>query len=146
VEKVFPQKYSRVSQPELAAIVLASPALYEMEFPVACLQEMLARDDVSFLHGRALYPRYYEADGGESFTDSFGYKVSDQGRLVFTMMHQQSNTRIVFPMDEPPMFFPHTADVTLVYGNERDPWFVLVQKDPGAAFYVSDDFDVSLCR
>lgn len=144
-EQAFPQKYPPLSQPELAGIVLASPALYEVEPPAACLQEMLVREDVHFQRGQVLYPRYYAAGGGEWFTDSFGYKPEDEGRLVFTLLNDRG-TRIIFPLDEIPPFFPHMADVTLAYGNDGALWFAFVQKDPGEAFYVSSHFDVSICR
>jgi 4-amino-4-deoxy-L-arabinose transferase-like glycosyltransferase len=144
-ERIFPQKYPQVSQSELAHVLLMSPALYEARLPVACLQEMLAREDVSFQQGLALYPRYYEAKGGESFTDSFGYKTADQGRLVFTLL-RDSGIRIVFPMDESPLFFPHASDVTLVHGNDGTLWFAFVKKGENEAFYISDDFDASLCK
>jgi hypothetical protein len=144
-EQAFPQKYPSLSQPELAALVLSSPALYEAEAPAACLQKMLAQENIYFQRGQALYPRYYEAGGGEWFTDSFGYKPDDEGRLVFTLLHEMG-TRIVFPHGESPSFFPHTADVTLAYGNDSLPLFALVEKDDRAAFYVSSHFDRTACK
>lgn len=140
VEKAFPQRYLSLSQPELAQIVSSSPALDSF----ACAKKIIAGSEVNFLRGRALYPRYYEAGGGEWFTDSFGYKATDRGRLVFTLLNE-SGGRIVFPLDASPEFFPHTADVTLVYGRDRALWFALVQKDDRQAFYISTDFDNSLC-
>ena len=147
VEKLFPVRYPQMSQPEISRALLASSVLHEAEPSATCLQEILARDDVSFQQGRALYPRYYEAKGGESFTDSFGYKAVDQGRLVFTLMRQgQLAPRIVFPMDDSPSFFPHASDVTLVYGGDGKAWFAFVKKENAEALYVSTDFDVSKCR
>jgi hypothetical protein len=147
VERVFPEQYLQASQPELARTLLESPVLDQMGSSAACLRRTLAGDTVNFQRGRALYPRYYEAHGGESFTDSFGYKISDQGRMVFTLMRQgQSAPRIVFKMDDAPSFFPHAGDVTLVFGSDGNVWFAFVEKGEDEAFYISSDFDVSLCR
>jgi 4-amino-4-deoxy-L-arabinose transferase-like glycosyltransferase len=144
MEKVFPRQYP-ISQSQIIQTMLESPALYKMEPSAACLQEFLTSDDVSFRTGRALYPRYYEANSGEFFTDSFGYKAVDEGRMVFTLL-QGPGDRVVFPMNETPSFFPHASDVTLVYGKDDVIWFAFVKKGEDEAFYVSSNFDTSLCK
>jgi hypothetical protein len=140
-EKVFPQRYPEVSHAQLMQSVISSPALSGAQVSADCVEKMTS----GIQRGRALYPRYYEAGGGEWFTDSFGYKVEDEGRLVFTLLSDKV-PRIVFPLDEPPSFFPHTADVTLIYGNDGLPLFALVEKDNREAFYVSSRFDHTVCK
>ena len=144
VERIFPQRYLNSSPTELAHSLLSSPALNQAEFGV-CIRDVLKREDINLQQGLALYPRYYEAKRGESFTDSFGYKVADEGRLVFTLL-RESSVRIVFPISETPSFFPNASDVTLVYGDDGALWFAFVQKGGVEVFYASNDFDVSLCE
>jgi 4-amino-4-deoxy-L-arabinose transferase-like glycosyltransferase len=146
-EVVFPKKYQSQDQTELLSKVALSSALRTSSFDVSCFQKLIDENQLAAVQGRALYPRYYAADEGEAFTDSYGYKATDQGRLVFTLMRQgQSSFRVVFPADEPPSFFPHAADVILVNGGKQGVWFALVENETGGAFYVSKNFDASLCK
>ncbi|CAG1012854.1 hypothetical protein ANRL4_04761 [Anaerolineae bacterium] len=146
-ETVFPKRYPPVDRAELLNAIATSEVWRNSSFDLACFEKLVNEDRLTAVQGRALYPRYYEAGGGESFTDSFGYKIADEGRLVFTLMLQgQAPPRIVFPMDEEPSFFPHASDVILVNGDGDNVWFVFVQNDIGKAFYVSMDFENSICR
>ncbi len=146
METIFPEKYSNAYQAGLSRAMLESASPVEAGISTACLQEILARNDVAIRYGRALYPRYYEPKGGEAFTDSFGYKVSDEGRLVFTLLQQkQSFPRIVFPMEQSPSFFPHASDVILISGDEGTVWFAFTRQDGKSVFHVSDNFDASTC-
>lgn len=140
-EEVFPQRYPETSPAQLMQLLTSSPALSDAQVSADCVKQMVG----GIQRGRALYPRYYEAGGGEWFTDSFGYKTEDEGRLVFTLLRDKV-PRIVFPIDEAPSFFPHTADVTLAYGNDGLPLFVLVEKENREAFYISRRFDGGACR
>jgi hypothetical protein len=124
---------------------LNNTAWIENDFDLACLQDLEENKSLTFVQGRALYPRYYIAGDGERITDAVGYKVVDTPRLVFEFVGQ-SNSRIIFPLSESPEFFPHASDVTLIYGEDASPWFVYVEKETDAEFYVSRSFDLSLCK
>jgi hypothetical protein len=99
---------------------------------------------ISFTQGRAVYPRYYMAGEGEDFTDKIGYKKVDYGRLVFNIISKTSY-RVIFPMSQPPDFFPHASDVTLIYGENNNILFILTKMGNEEKFYVSESFDSSAC-
>jgi hypothetical protein len=110
----------------------------------ACFQKIARENQLSALRGRALYPRYYEPGNGETFTDSVGYKIADEGRLVFQTLGQV-NGRIVFPMSEPPDFIPNASDVTLFFDADRNLWFILVEQDDTQKIYFSETLVSSTC-
>ena len=66
------------------------------------------------------------AGEGETFTDSVGYKVVDEGRLVFDLVGQ-ANGRFIFKTSQQPDFFPHASDVTLISSRNGELWFVLCE-------------------
>lgn len=142
VESIFPERYPHLSQKQLIAFLSNSPALEDSSVNFACLNRL--GDHLMIEQGRAVYPRYYIAGDGEDFTDTPGYKAVDKGRLVFDIVGQ-ANHRVIFPMSQQPDFFPHASDVTLVYNSGGDIWFALVQANEKEKFYISDDFDRSLC-
>lgn len=144
-EKIFPDKYPRLPQNELLIELLASSSLNQPNFNSACLQKLADSKALSFIQGRAIYPRYYAAGDGERFTDSVGYKVVDEGRLVFNLVGQ-ANGRFIFKISQPPDFFPHASDVTLISSESGELWFVYVKQGDDERFYVSDAFDPSLCQ
>jgi hypothetical protein len=143
VESVFPERYPHLSQKQLIAFLLNSPALENSSLNPACFNRLA--DQLKIEQGRAVYPRYYIAGDGEDFTDTPGYKAVDKGRLVFDIVGQ-TNHRVIFPMSQPPDFFPHASDVTLIYNSNGDIWFTLVQTNENEKLYLSDDFDRVLCE
>jgi hypothetical protein len=145
VEHVFPNKYPNLSNEQVVTNIIQRTSRTQNDFNMTCLQSLEEQDLLDFVQGRALYPRYYIAGDGERITDAVGYKVVDVPRLVFEFVGQ-SNARIVFPLTTSPEFFPHASDVTLVYGEGESPWFIYVEKESDARFYVSRDFDLSLCK
>ena len=145
MEKVFPERYPHLSNAEILSELLTSPALIESTVDAACLQELDEKGLLSYLQGRSLYPRYYMPGDGERFTDAIGYKVVDEGRLVFEFVGQK-NDRIILPLETAPDFFPHAADVTLIYGYNTDLWFVYVEQAEEEQFYLSKYFPHSFCK
>ncbi|MCC7117862.1 MAG: hypothetical protein IT310_04995 [Anaerolineales bacterium] len=143
-ERIFPQKYPPLSQGQLLSVLINSPALKASPVNSACLQKLSGENQLRILQARALYPRFYPAGAGEDFTDTPGYKVVDQSRIVFDVVGQR-NGRVIFPSAQSPDFFPHASDVTLVYNANGELWFVLVRQNQTAGFYSSDQFDLSLC-
>ena len=144
-ERIFPNKYPPLSQNELVAELEASPSLDQSGFDSACFQKLADTDGLSFLQGRAIYPRYYAAGAGEKFTDSVGYKVVDEGRLVFDLVGQAGG-RFIFRTSQQPDFFPNASDVTLISSENGDLWFVFVRMGNTERFYISDSFDLSSCK
>jgi len=129
IESAFPQRYP-----------LASDAQALAEFP--CLQKLAQENALNVLQARALYPRYYQAGDGETFTDAAGYKRVKYNRIVFETVGEW-NARVVLPLKEEAAYFPHAADLTLgVQGSQT--WFVIVQKDGRQAIYLADF--VAACR
>jgi hypothetical protein len=144
VENSFPEKYPPLPQGQLAARLADSSALEGSPVDSVCFKKLLRDESLSIQLGRALYPRYYRAGDGEDFTDTPGYKVVDRGRLVFDVIGQE-NYRVIFPLQTSPDFFPHASDVSLVYTHEKELWFIFVRQGQNESFYISDEFDRSLC-
>lgn len=65
------------------------------------------------LHGRAIYPRWYDAGEGEPGTAKMGYGESDEARLVFFMVGE-ANTLVIYPLETAPKSFPNASDVTVI--------------------------------
>ncbi len=145
-ERVFPERYPVVSQDDMFTHLKNSSA-NRSDVDFTCLQKLYAEDVLLFRQGRAIYPRYYMAGDGESFTDAVGYKTVDEGRLVFDTVGQ-INGRVIVPMSQAPEFFPNASDVVVVFNrNDRGQvWFVLVEDKGVAKFYTSDFFDLSACQ
>ncbi len=115
------------------------------DFDPACLQKLVDADELSFLQGKAIYPRYYASGEGEKFTDSVGYKVANEGRLVFDLVGQASG-RFIFKTSQQPDFFPNASDVTLILSKNGELWFVFVRQGNNDEFYISDSFDLASCK
>jgi hypothetical protein len=144
-EMVFPQKYPPITQDVALNKLVVSPALKQAKLDITCLQKSVLEHQLRIVQGRALYPRYYETGSGESFTDSVGYKRVDEGRLVFQMVGQV-NGRFIFPMSEPPDFFPNASDVTMFLDTSGNIWFVFVEQGDAQRIYFSESRIPSVCR
>jgi 4-amino-4-deoxy-L-arabinose transferase-like glycosyltransferase len=144
-EMAFPVKYPVLSQENVLKNLLISPALERSGFNAACLQNTVIENHLTFSQGRALYPRYYHPGDGENFTDSVGYKKSDEGRMVFEMVGQFDG-RIIFPMYRQPEFFPNASDITLIRDDNGITWFIFVENGGIEELYISESVDVSDCK
>lgn len=145
-EIVVRDRYPFLSKGVLVDDLISSFSVNDTSVTLTCFKKILYIPEMDIVRGRALYPRYYKAKDGEDSTDALGYKATDESRMVFELIGETSH-RVVFPIGESPNFFPHASDVTLVYGpSEADLWFILVELNGEDAFYVSDNFDPSICR
>lgn len=144
-ERFFSNKYRPLSQDEVVAELIASPSLKHADFDYRCLQKLADVNELSFLQGRAIYPRYYASGEGETFTDSVGYKVASEGRMVFDLVGQ-AHGRFIFKTHQHPDFFPHASDVTLISSKNGELWFVFVRQGDAERFYISDSSDLSSCK
>jgi hypothetical protein len=145
IEIVFPVRYPIISRDQILNNLISSPSLNQSNISPACLQDVVNEHQLSVSQGRAIYPRYYIAGDGERFTDAVGYKVVDEGRLVFDMVGQ-INGRVIFPMSQSPDFFPNAADVTLISDNTGKPWFILIKQGDVERFYTSASIGPTLCE
>jgi len=143
-EMVFPKAYLPIPQAEILSRLYSSPALKQSRVNATCFQKLVAENQLSNIQGRAMYPRYYEANDGETFTDSTGYKAVDEGRLVFQLIGQ-TDKRVIFPMSEPPDFFPNAAAVTLFLDASGNIWSILVEQDDLQKIYFSEKLDSPMC-
>jgi hypothetical protein len=143
-EVLFPQQYPPVAQAVALNKLTSPPVLEESKLDVVCLEKIIAQNQLSAFQGRALYPRYYDSGDGEIFTDSAGYKIADEGRLVFEMIGQ-INGRFIFPMSQPPEFFPSASDATLFFDASGNLWFILVEQGNVQRMYFSETLAFSVC-
>ena len=143
-EMAFPKRYPAVQNGAPNNLTLPS-ILGQADLEPACFQKLVDSNGLELVQGRAIYPRYYEAGDGEIFTDAAGYKIVDEGRLVFEMVGQRNN-RVIFLMAQAPDFFPNASDVTLWFDKNDSPWFVLVEQGESQRFYISDMVDISACE
>lgn len=144
-EVVFLEKYPPMSQVSILNKIVLSPAVASAGIEPACLQKIATENHLEFVEGRALYPRYYGSGEGEIFTDAFGYKIADEGRIVFEMVGQRFS-RIVFPLAEMPGFFPNASDVILGFDQNDGMWLVLVSQGGERKIYFSSLFSSSVCE
>jgi hypothetical protein len=122
-ESIFPQRYPPKSQTEI-------------------LQEIgiTAQEGEIALYGRAVYPRYYDAQEGEPGTAKLGYGKDEKARLVFLLIGPQSSL-VIFELENAPPFFPHTSDVYMIgtpMGNYFAPRVVKVIKDSQTELYINE--------
>lgn len=145
IENFFPDKYPYIPQNQLVTELLASSSLNQPDFNSVCFKKITDSNKLNFIQGMAIFPRYYSAGEGESFTDSVGYKVVDEGRLVFDLVGQGSG-RFIFKISQQPDFFPQASDVTLISSENGELWFVFVKQGAVERFYISDSVDLSACQ
>lgn len=119
IESVFPTRYPLpISLDDLKAA--------QSTLPPNCLERVLA--DARLIQGRALYPRFYQAGEGETFTDAAGYRPEPFSRLVFELIGEQ-NRRVIFPISAID-FFPNFSDVALAE-KSRELWVIFLKKQDG---------------
>jgi len=101
-EHVFPEKYPALTQGQLSSALGIVP-----------------REGEIIVYGRAIYPRYYDAEDGEPGTAKVGYEVSDDARLVFWLVGSDPKL-VILPLESAPPFFPHASDVWIIGKAEGD--------------------------
>ena len=110
LERAFPPRYPARSQAGLAAEVLPLEKLTGAGISAGELESFLAGRTARLYLGRALYPRYYGIDQGE--TDRFShYGVRQYPRLALTLIGAHGNTGVILPLMEAPAYLPNGSDV-----------------------------------
>ena len=137
-EHVFPQKYPPLTQEQLFNEFTLSNAFKESGVDSACLANVIESNQLTASRGRALSPRYYESGEGE-FTDKFGYKPTEQPRLLFYMTGDYYGV-ILLERSELTDFIPHTSDVIAYRDKDviQKTWFLLVSSNGEERLYFSD--------
>ncbi len=82
------------------------------------LQRFLLQNNARILVGRALYPRYFDADDGFSRNGIISFRPYEFARLGFYLTGPQTDN-IIMPLNQAPDHFPHATDV-LVLGCMRE--------------------------
>jgi hypothetical protein len=109
-ERLIPERYP----PGAVQTTLAAEA---SAIDPAALQDFLSGENAVILVGRAMYPRFYPAGDGIPRAGWPSYATRDYPRLGFVLVGPQT-TPVVWPGEQPPLYFPNGSDV-LVVGCER---------------------------
>jgi len=139
----FPWERAVVFGALILAVGVSIPAaeaafLRPLPTPEAALGEAALPETpagVEAVYGRALYPRFYPAGEGITRFDWPAFSRRNYPRLGFYLIGDAPQD-VVFPLDAPPTFFPHGADL-VVLGCPRDDYLeaqaVFLLTDSGAA-------------
>jgi hypothetical protein len=111
VEFVIPPRYFNLPERDLLASL--------MQFNDQEIQNFLAHDNAVVVEGRALYPRYYKAGGGEPGENWAAFIERNYDRLGFSLVGPE-NGSVILPLEEPPGNFPNASDVMVVGCREED--------------------------
>jgi hypothetical protein len=109
--RLFPSLYPAKSQPELLQDYQNTSRATDTE--IADWEDFLKQDDATVLHGRAIYPVYFEAEEGMVNFNWPSFAPQPYGRLAFYLIGPQSKS-VNLPMDAPPAYFPDGASVIVI--------------------------------
>ena len=146
-EKIVPERYPSLPLDELQAKFhqsLNSAPLSKEELQK--IDELIA-DEAMFLgYGRAIYPRFYQANDGEPLSDKTGYRVLDYARFTFLLV-SPTNSLVILKDEESPQVFPNASDVMVLgcpQGNYIDAALVILPEEN--AFYTAGIWQISPAR
>jgi hypothetical protein len=144
-EWIIPQRYSSVEQQK--AINIASEILIQQE-AVGGIQTFMKQPQAVQMIGRALYPRWYQPDGGEPGSGWAAYKAKSQAHLGFVMVGSAGEQQMVLTKNQSPEVFPHAADV-IIFGCQKpdfiDVRLVVGYNQPEVFAYKADGIS-QLCE
>lgn len=138
-ETAVPNRYLTISNPQTKVILETAVSRLSSE-QAEEIARLISNPQTVIEYGRVVYPRYYAAGEGEPDTAKTGYAPSAEARLVFHFLGSD-NHLVVFYLNQPPAYFPHTADVFLLYEQDADklsPEAVLVVESEQVKFYQAD--------
>lgn len=124
-----------------ASSIPLTELLFPKMYPSTNLQTLVQTGQTAtgetILRGRAIYPRWYDANDGEPGTAKLGYGKMEQARLVFFLVGEK-NTLVIMPGETAPKFFPNASDVT-ISGTLQNGYMrakkIVVQKNGNSAEY-----------
>lgn len=117
---LIPRQYEQLGKNELFYNLVADGSVEKMGFDEDQLAAFI-NDENSFIwQGRALYPRFYHADGGEPAKGP--YRIMGFPRIIFTVVgpNTEKAGHAVLPTTIFPSNFPHNAEVTLIGCEDCD--------------------------
>ena len=109
-EELSPKRYTDQTQAELLITLDEKGYLREMGFDMPAMQALLDQwPSLKIINGRALYPRYFPKNKGESKRE-FPYLVLGYPRIGFTVIGPQGINYVILPEDQI-NYFPNASDV-----------------------------------
>ncbi len=111
-EKAFPRLFPPATVSEMRQELLGYSVNFSQEDREG-LEVLLANPDVIVLHGRMLYPRFYEEKEGEEKTGKTGYAPMPYARYVFLVAGEPEGT-VIFPQTNSNLPLRNAQDVILV--------------------------------
>lgn len=111
-ERAFPRKYEQASSTQLRETILKNAGSLEPD-EIVSLEKMLESSETMVLHGRMLYPRFYDANDGVEKTAKTGYAPMPYARYVFLVAGDPEGT-IIFPQTRDDIPLRNAQDVILV--------------------------------
>ena len=111
-EIVFPVRYPHQAALQVKGQLMLDLKKENQSGQIQAAAQLLQQPGITFISGRALYPRFYDKGENEPKTAKTGYTGLNFARLVFSVVGSQ-NPLVVFPIDQSPGYFPNAADVLL---------------------------------
>jgi hypothetical protein len=121
-EWIVPKRYTPAVEKMAVDKVRQLP---EMKESIGSVDEFMKQPLAVEIIGRALYPRWYKAGGGEPGSGWAAYKAQKDAHLGFMMVGPSGEQQLILLQDQSPELFKHAADV-LVYGCKK-PDFIDVR-------------------
>ena len=111
-EVVFPARYPPQSAEQLKNQLVLNLNSAKLAGQENAVTHFLEQPGITFISGRALYPRFYAKGENEPKTAKTGYAGLNFARLVFSVVGNQ-NPLVVLPIDQSPGYFPNASDILL---------------------------------
>ncbi len=136
-EWIAPPRYSPEAQMQAAGAAEESPLLDQA---IGSTQQFMEQPLAVRMVGRALYPRWYKAGGGEPGSGWAAYKPKPDAHLGFMMVGPYGEQQMVLTIAQSPDGFRHASDV-IVYGCRKtgyiDVRLVVGYSQPDTFAYAS---------
>ncbi|GAP21107.1 hypothetical protein ADM99_05585 [Leptolinea tardivitalis] len=111
-ENSFPRIYPAVEKNSISQIILKASSNLPDNFQKD-VSVLLSDPDSIIMHGRMLYPRFYDVKDGEENTGKTGYTVLPYARYVFLVAGQPEGT-VIFPHTESDLPLRNSEEIYLV--------------------------------
>jgi len=133
-EVIIPARYPEMTPDKVISNLSAQKTLQSQPN----IKEFLQQPGAMAIQGRALYPRFYGRDQGETGNYWPAYRIRDYERLAFTVIGN-SNVRyqVLLPLEHAPAVFPNAADVIVIGCQDGDilqAYWVNVQDSSNAEY------------
>jgi len=127
-ETLFPRRYPLQTQAELYTVLDEQGLLREIGLDKAALQTASQQwPSLQVINGRALYPRFYQENKGES-KRQYPFLRLPYPRMAFIVIGPQGMNQVILPKEEA-SYFPNASDVFVLgcqQGTDIDALAVIV--------------------